>query len=96
MYLSRIWFTFTKNSIRVLEYVGQRELVGLTVGGVNPQVDGDGRYAFVGAGGAIRLPLDLLANLIEVCEFLPFAVEEFTPFWAKRKRVHTRTHARTR
>lgn len=56
------------------------------MGGVNPEVDGHGRYAFVGAGGAIRLRLDLLANLIEVCEFLPFAVEEFGPFCATRKR----------
>lgn len=56
------------------------------MGGVNPEVDGDGRYAFVGAGDTIRLRLDLLANLIEVCEFLPFAVEEFGPFCAKRKR----------
>lgn len=65
------------------------------MGGVNPQVDGDGRYAFVGAGDAIRLPFDLLANLIEVCEFLPFAVEEFAPFCAKkaqRKHVHARAH----
>lgn len=52
----------------------------LTVGGEHPEVDGDGRYAFVGAGGAVRLRLDLLAHLVEVREFLPFAVEEFGPF----------------
>lgn len=67
----------------------------LTVGGVNPQVDGDGRDAFVGAGDAIRLPLDLLANLIEVCEFLPFAVEEFAPFCIKKKKKR-KGSARTR
>ena len=48
--------------------------------GVNPQVDGDGRYPFVGAGDTIRLRFDLLADLVEVCELLPFAVEEFAPF----------------
>lgn len=55
------------------------------MGGVNPEVDGDRRYAFVGPGHAVRLCLDLLAHLIEVCEFLPFAVQEFGPFCAKRR-----------
>ncbi len=52
-----------------------------TVRGVNSQVDGDGRYSFVGPRDTVRLCLDLLANLIEVCELLPFAMEEFSPFW---------------
>ena len=47
---------------------------------VNPQVDGDGRYAFVGPRDAVRLGLDLRADLIEIGELLPFAVEEFAPF----------------
>lgn len=51
-----------------------------TMRGVNPQVDGDGRYSFVGSGDPIRLSLDLLAYLIEVCELLPFTVKEFSPF----------------
>lgn len=51
-----------------------------TMRGVNPQVDGDGRDAFVGPRDAVRLCLDLLANLVEVCELLPFAMEEFSPF----------------
>lgn len=51
-----------------------------TVRGVNPQVDGDRRYAFVGPRDTICLCFDLLANLIEVCELLPFAMEEFSPF----------------
>lgn len=59
----------------------EAELWLRTVRGVNPQVDGDGRYAFVGPRDAVRLGLDLLANLIEVCELLPFAMEEFSPFW---------------
>lgn len=58
----------------------QSELWLRTVRGVHPQVDGDRRYAFVGPGDTIRLPLDLLAHLIEVGELLPFAVEEFSPF----------------
>ncbi len=45
-----------------------------TVRGVNPQVDGDGRYAFVGPRDTVRLCLDLLTNLIEVCELLSFAM----------------------
>lgn len=51
-----------------------------TVRGVNTQVDGDGGDAFVGPCDTVRLCLDLLANLIEVCELLPFAMEEFSPF----------------
>lgn len=58
----------------------ESELWLRTVRGVNPQVDGDRRYAFVGPGDAIRLRLDLLAHLIEVGKLLPFAVEEFSPF----------------
>lgn len=58
----------------------EAELWLRTVRGVNPQVDGDGRYAFVGPRDTVRLSLDLLANLIEVCELLPFAMEEFSPF----------------
>lgn len=54
------------------------------MGGEHPEVDGDGRYALVGAGGTVRLRLDLLAHLVEVREFLPFAVEEFGPFWAEK------------
>lgn len=63
------------------------------MGGEHPEVDGDGRYAFVGAGGAVRLRLDLLAHLVEVREFLPFAVEEFGPFCAEKK---TQSRARAR
>lgn len=48
--------------------------------GVNTQVDGNRRYAFVGPCDSVRLPLDLLANLIKVREFFPFAVKEFSPF----------------
>ena len=58
----------------------KEELWLRTVRGVNPQVDGDGRYALVGPRGAVRLLLDLLADLIEVRELLPFAMEEFSPF----------------
>lgn len=51
-----------------------------TVRGVNPQVDGDGRDAFVGPRDPIRLRLDLLADLIEVCELFPLAVKKLGPF----------------
>lgn len=61
-----------------------------TVRGVNPQVDGDGRYPFVGSGDTIGLSLDLLAYLVEVCELLPFAVKEFSPFWKDDNEVHVR------
>lgn len=57
------------------------ELKLRTVGGVNPQVDGDRRYAFVCPRDTVRLCLDLLTDLVEVCELLSFAVEEFSPFW---------------
>lgn len=64
------------------------------MGGENPEVDGDGRDAFVGAGGAVRLRLDLLAHLVEVCEFLPLAVEEFGPFCAKTETERARERER--
>lgn len=57
----------------------RREELG-TVRGVNAQVDGDGRYAFVGPCDAVRLGLYLLPDLIEVGELLPFAMEELSPF----------------
>lgn len=59
-----------------------------TVRGVNPQVDGDGGDAFVGPCDTVRLSLDLLADLIEVGELFPFAVEEFSPFWEDENGEH--------
>lgn len=56
------------------------EFLFRTMRGVDPQVDGDGRYAFVGPRGAVRLRFNLLANLIKVCELFPFAVEKLSPF----------------
>lgn len=54
--------------------------------GVNPQVDGDRRYAFVGPCDPIRLALNLLAHLVEVGELFPLAVEEFSPFCGEGKK----------
>lgn len=58
----------------------EAELWPRTVRGINTQVDGNRRYALVGPRDAVRLALDLLANLIKVCELLSFAMEEFSPF----------------
>jgi hypothetical protein len=48
--------------------------------GVDAQVDGDRRDALIGPGNAVSLCLNLLANLVKICELLPFAVQELCPF----------------
>lgn len=50
-----------------------------TVWGINPQVDGNGGNALIGPGDAVSLSLDLLTDLIEISELLPFAVQELGP-----------------
>ncbi len=50
-----------------------------TVRGVNPQVDGNGGDASISPGDAVGLSLDLLTDLIEIGELLPFAVQELGP-----------------
>lgn len=56
-----------------------------TVRGVNPKVDGDGRDAFVGPCDPVCLRLNLLADLIEVCELFPLAVKKLSPFWKEEE-----------
>lgn len=49
--------------------------------GVDAQVDGHRRNALISPRETIRLRLDLQANLVEVSEFLPLAMEELGIFW---------------
>lgn len=60
----------------------------ITMRGVNPEVDGDRGDAFVGPCDAVCLSLDLLTDLVKVCELFPFAVEEFTPFCQGENEQH--------
>lgn len=53
----------------------------LTVRGVHAQVDGHGGDALVGARHSVGLRLDLLPHLVEIREFLGFAVQELGIFW---------------
>lgn len=50
----------------------------LTVGGVDPQVDGHWADSFVGSGHSVRFSFDLLTNFIKVGELLAFAVQELS------------------
>ena len=52
----------------------------LTVGRVDSQVDGEVGDALVGSRHAVRLVLNLLANLVKVGEFLSLAVQKFSVF----------------
>lgn len=54
--------------------------INLTVWRIHAQVDGHGRNAFILARDAIRLRLDLLTHLIEICELLPLTVKELSIF----------------
>lgn len=47
--------------------------------GKDPQVDGNGGNALIRPGDAVRLGLNLLTDLIEISELLPFAVQELRP-----------------
>lgn len=57
----------------------------VTVWRENPQVDGDGRDALVGASYPVGLGLDFRAYLVEIHKLLSFAVQEFSIFctWCK-------------
>lgn len=50
------------------------------MGGVDAQVDGYGGDALVGAGDAVSLCLDLLSDLIKICELFSLTVEELGIF----------------
>lgn len=54
--------------------------VTITVWGVNPQVNWDGRNAFVGARYPVGLRLDLCPHFIKIHKLPPFAVQEFSIF----------------
>ncbi len=53
----------------------------ITVWGVNPQVNWDGRDAFVGACYPVGLCLNFRPHFIEIHKLLPFAVKEFGIFY---------------
>jgi hypothetical protein len=55
-----------------------------TVGGVDPEVDGQVADALVGPGDAISLVLDLLADAVKVHELLPLTVQKL-PILCKNK-----------
>lgn len=60
--------------------------------GKNPQVDGNGGNALIGPSNAVRLGLDLLTDLIEIRELLPFAVQELSPLCRVTMAWDTQTH----
>lgn len=64
----------------------------LTMGRVDPQVDGHWRNALVGAGDSIGLSLDLQAHLLEVGEFLPLAVQELGIFCSRSRQEKGKRH----
>lgn len=49
--------------------------------GIDSQVDGHGGDALVGPSDAVSLCLDLLPDLIKICELFALAVEELGVFW---------------
>ena len=55
-------------------------LKGVTVWGVDTQVDGDGRDALVGARDPVRLRLDLRTHLLKVHKLTALAVQELSVF----------------
>lgn len=59
--------------------------LGLTMRGVDTQVDGHRGDALVGPGNAVSLCLDLLPDLVKVCELFALTVEELSIFWEKRE-----------
>lgn len=56
---------------------------GLTVGGVDAQVDGHSRDALVGPGDAVGLCLDLLSDLIKIHKLFALTVKELSVFWGR-------------
>lgn len=50
-----------------------------TMWGKDPQVDGNGGNALICPSNPVRLGLNLLTDLIEISELLPFAVQELGP-----------------
>ena len=52
----------------------------LTVGRVDPEVDGEVADALVGPGHPVSLVLDLLANALKVHKFLALTVEKLPVF----------------
>ncbi len=54
--------------------------------GVNPQVNWDGRDAFVGACYPVGLCLDFCPHFIKIHKLLPFAVQKFSIFYTQGQR----------
>lgn len=53
---------------------------GLTMRGIDTQVDRNRRDALVGPSGSISLSLNLLPDLIKVCELFALTVEKLCVF----------------
>jgi len=60
-----------------------RRRESITVWGVDPQVNRDGRDAFVGARYPFGLCLNLRPHFIKIHKLLPFAVQEFSIFYTQ-------------
>lgn len=54
--------------------------------GIDSQVDGHGGDALVGPSDAVSLCLDLLPDLIKICELFALAVEELGVFWRSQQK----------
>lgn len=63
-----------------------QRLASITVWGVNPQVNWDGRDAFVGARYPVSLRFNFLPHFLEIHKLLPFAVQEFGIFYTQGQR----------
>lgn len=57
--------------------------VFITMWGVDPQVNWDGRDAFVGACYPVGLCLNFRPHFIKIHKLLPFAVQEFSIFYTQ-------------
>lgn len=62
---------------------GGKQGWALTVRGIHAEVDGDGGDALVGPRHPVGFRLDFLPHLVEIREFLGFAVQEFGVFWER-------------
>lgn len=60
--------------------MGFSSLMCVTIGRVDPQVDGDRTDPFVVSSHSIGFSFNLLTNFIKVCELLPFTVQELSVF----------------
>lgn len=63
--------------------------MSITVWGVNPQVNWNGRDAFVGSCYPVGLGLNFCPHFFKIHKLLPFAVQEFSIFYTQgQKDIH--------